>query len=518
MTEISRPWGGITIGDSGPYSNEQWQAIFRTFFGPGANEGVFPDRLNELLTTGATSPISVTTGEALVHGTWYQSDAAQAAIIATPSVSTRIDRAVLRKTWATQQVRLALLTGVEGGGAPALTQTDSVIWEIPLVQISITTGGAITLTDERHFLASVAIRVGTLAQRPTEPTEDGRLIYYSTDTDEAFYGLGGSWVQIIWAHGDLTGVTSDQHHTEAHTIVSHSDTTATGAELETLTDGSNADALHAHVSPAHTVASHSDTTATGAELETLTDGSDAGALHTHTGLAPGPHTIASHSDTTGTGAELNTLTDGSNADALHAHVSPSHTVASHSDTTATGAELETLTDGSNADALHAHVSPSHTVASHSDTTGTGAELNTLTGGSGSDAQTLHDHADKSETTHTHTSAQIVTGTYTGDGTLSQVVTATGVDLSTHGIVFIFRRKTSPSIAADREAILSASNIVDDDAVNGMAVNLDNGSGAVFWNTVAIVAMANASFTVNDAGTDNHPNQDTVVYNFIAIGR
>lgn len=32
---------------------------------------------------------------------------------------------------------------------------------------------------------------------------------------------------------------------------------------------------------AHAIASHSDTTATGAELETLTDGSDASALHTH---------------------------------------------------------------------------------------------------------------------------------------------------------------------------------------------------------------------------------------------
>ncbi len=31
-----------------------------------------------------------------------------------------------------------------------------------------------------------------------------------------------------------------------HTIVSHSDTTATGTELETLTDGSDADALHDH--------------------------------------------------------------------------------------------------------------------------------------------------------------------------------------------------------------------------------------------------------------------------------
>jgi hypothetical protein len=35
------------------------------------------------------------------------------------------------------------------------------------------------------------------------------------------------------------------HHAEAHTVVSHSDTTATGAELETLTDGSTT-ALHVH--------------------------------------------------------------------------------------------------------------------------------------------------------------------------------------------------------------------------------------------------------------------------------
>lgn len=36
------------------------------------------------------------------------------------------------------------------------------------------------------------------------------------------------------------------HHAESHTVASHSDTTATGVELETLTDGSDADSLHAH--------------------------------------------------------------------------------------------------------------------------------------------------------------------------------------------------------------------------------------------------------------------------------
>lgn len=47
-------------------------------------------------------------------------------------------------------------------------------------------------------------------------------------------------------HASTTGQGTDDHHNEAHTIASHSDTTATGAELETLTDGSDAGALHIH--------------------------------------------------------------------------------------------------------------------------------------------------------------------------------------------------------------------------------------------------------------------------------
>jgi hypothetical protein len=42
------------------------------------------------------------------------------------------------------------------------------------------------------------------------------------------------------------GVNSAARHAEAHTAASHSDQGATGAELETLTDASDADALHTH--------------------------------------------------------------------------------------------------------------------------------------------------------------------------------------------------------------------------------------------------------------------------------
>jgi hypothetical protein len=51
---------------------------------------------------------------------------------------------------------------------------------------------------------------------------------------DEFLQTNGSGV-LVWA----------AVHAEAHTVVSHSDTTATGAELETLTDGSTT-ALHAH--------------------------------------------------------------------------------------------------------------------------------------------------------------------------------------------------------------------------------------------------------------------------------
>ncbi len=77
-----------------------------------------------------------------------------------------------------------------------------------------------------------------------------------------------------------------------------------------------------------------DTTATGAELTQLTDGSDT-TLHDHDGISENTsarhaqsHNIASHSDTSATGAQLDTLTDDSIADALHRH---SELVASDGD-------------------------------------------------------------------------------------------------------------------------------------------------------------------------------------------
>ena len=147
--------------------------------------------------------------------------------------------------------------------------------------------------------------------------------------------VGGAAVWNYSAHTDLTGITTDQHHAILHThngadgtgVVEHDDTAngtiaahdtgATGTELDTLTDGSNADALHDHAAPTinHTNLTNVTTDQHHAILHTH-NGADGTGVVEHDDTANG--TIAAH-DTSAAGSELDTLTDGSNADALHIH-------------------------------------------------------------------------------------------------------------------------------------------------------------------------------------------------------
>lgn len=305
-----------------------------------------------------------------------------------------------------------------------------------LVFVSVITvqEGTIDLTDAAtvSFLDVVSATTGGGGGAVTQ-TYIGLL----DTSDSGYVGLAGRvpLVDIGETGLDLTqldhnvhlaGIGVDDHHPQLHTIASHSDTTATGSELETLTDGSNADLLHTHAGigsefvdnlfriqdnvdvtkkiafeastittgtvrtitvpdanitiddigdprtpAAHTIASHSDTTATGAELETLTDGSNADLLHTHAGIgsefADNLFRVQDNLDATKQIAfEASTITTATTRtitvpdkdltldDIADTRTPAAHTIASHSDTTATGAELETLTDGSNADVLHLH--------------------------------------------------------------------------------------------------------------------------------------------------------------------
>jgi len=161
MTERSRFWDGTTLGDAtdAPYSASEFSQVMlgmlaqnnvspwqRSFVGMGAGYGV-----GSLLVTGTATPVSIAAGTAVVAGMWYENDAATTLAVSTPGANPRRDRVVLRASWASQTIRLALLAGVEAATptAPALTQTFGTTWEVSLATVYITTGGVITVTDER---------------------------------------------------------------------------------------------------------------------------------------------------------------------------------------------------------------------------------------------------------------------------------------------------------------------------------------------------------------------------------
>lgn len=226
MAERSRPWSGTVTGDAGPYSDDQWTDAWLTLEGPTiATEGVFFNQLNNLVLTGAASPVSVNTGRALVDGAWYESDSSVAVVVPTPAANPRIDRIVLRKDWALQTIRITRIAGAEGAAPvpPAVTQVDGVTWDLPLWQVFITVGGVITIyRDERLFLGQYEPAGYSTPDEPYLEDEffmpnsaiaDGDVIKSFAYTIDAgagnsitvFSGAGFSSGAIRQSHGALTG-------------------------------------------------------------------------------------------------------------------------------------------------------------------------------------------------------------------------------------------------------------------------------------------------------------------------
>lgn len=152
MTEYSQPWDGTLTGDSGPYSASVWQEMYLRLFSPLMNDESFVvplsgsggvDPLLVRQTAVASTSVRVAPGSALVKGLYYRSSAEETFTIpANVSGNPRIDRVILRADYATQTVRMVLLTGTPGAvpAAPSLTQNAGIIWEISLALIDVANG------------------------------------------------------------------------------------------------------------------------------------------------------------------------------------------------------------------------------------------------------------------------------------------------------------------------------------------------------------------------------------------
>lgn len=154
MAQTSMFWDGVA-GDGGPYTqSHMMDTFFRALLNGTGNRGVLRGWLNELAVTGASSPVSVDTGAAIVYGMFYENDAGVTVNIPTPSAGTsRYDRIVVRRDWSIQTARIGRVVGTEAAApaVPALTQGVGAIYEVPLATVLVNATGAITLTDTREY-------------------------------------------------------------------------------------------------------------------------------------------------------------------------------------------------------------------------------------------------------------------------------------------------------------------------------------------------------------------------------
>lgn len=194
---------------------------------------------------------------------------------------------------------------------------------------------------------------------------------------------------------------------------------------------------------------------------------------------------------------------------LHAALSDVVATQHHTATVAADldlADLNTRAHANLSDApADAHHDQAHDLASHS--TEAHAELTSVG---------VDDHHDQSHTLASHSNganvAKIVTGSYTGDGATSQVISVANVGQIKQ--VRIWVRVTATANIADGDHEESIDVMVDD-VTAGLAAQYAS-SGQWTFDDNGIIALGSGSFTVDDDGSDGDPNTDMVVYNFVVV--
>ena len=108
-----------------------------------------------------------------------------------------------------------------------------------------------------------------------------------------------------------------------------------------------------------------------------------------------------------------------------------------------------------------------------------------------------------------------TGTYTGDGSTGQAIT--GIGFQTKAIMITARATDQADVGAD-EWLYSSNVIQDDDAsVAGQVWSVDKSGGVSNIIEDRITAFGTDGFTVDDGGSNAHPNRSGIVYNYTVWG-
>lgn len=186
-------------------SETEYSFIFRELQDPGVI-GVPGDTTLKVI-PGTGLQVKVQAGRAFARGFMLSSTADEPLPIAAPSAAQRVDRIVVRVDPAANDVTLEVKPGTSGSTAPpALTQTDTGVFEFPLARVTVPAGAsAITagnIVDERPRV-SARLGLWTTATRPSPVSPPALGFNFTTNGFE--YNLGAGWKDLAPSWSTLTG-------------------------------------------------------------------------------------------------------------------------------------------------------------------------------------------------------------------------------------------------------------------------------------------------------------------------
>lgn len=179
MTTLSGFWTTIASGPTGDqqvsYTQAQWSIAAKVMSACNGFEGIGAGYLNSIVpAANGANTVSIGTGGAMVDGKWVNNDASVNVNIpsAVGGGNTRIDRIVLRASWAGFAVTITRIAGTDAASptAPAIVQTPGTTYDIKICQVLVTTGGVVTVTDERVFAGAMVAGTVMIGAANTQPT------------------------------------------------------------------------------------------------------------------------------------------------------------------------------------------------------------------------------------------------------------------------------------------------------------------------------------------------------------
>ncbi|MCX5237218.1 tail fiber domain-containing protein [Streptomyces prunicolor] len=183
--------------DAQAVTETQFSQMFREFQESGVVASFGGAGFTVTANTGMA--LNVSSGLAFLRGFMVQSTATEVVTIPAAGTSVRVDRVVLRLDPSLNSIVLAVKQGTAGSTTPpALTQTDTAIYELPLAQVtvnaSVTSITSADIARTRPFVGT-RIQVWNTLTRPASARMG--QIGYNADTSAFEFWNDTAWTPLI---------------------------------------------------------------------------------------------------------------------------------------------------------------------------------------------------------------------------------------------------------------------------------------------------------------------------------